>query len=80
MSIPRLCLAASSVLGFSTLAKEDKVLVENPSLESVLKDLDNTGGPNAKSLAQQKKKSYKKQLHPPKTSVGSRCPSLPFPV
>ena len=63
MSIPRLCLAASSVLGFSTLTKEDKVLVENPSLEKVLKELeDNSGGPNDKSLRKQQNEELQKAI------------------
>ena len=69
MAIPRLCLAASSVLGFSTLAKEDKVLVENPSIESVLKDLNDTGGPNAKSLGQLKNEELQKAI----TSAKNLC-------
>ena len=69
MSIPRLCLAASSVLGFSTLAKEDKVPVENPSLESVLKDLNDTGGPHAKSLGQLKNEELQKAI----TSAKNLC-------
>ena len=71
MKISRLCLAASSVIGISSIAAKEEKVLENPSAEKVLKEVDDIhiGGPNAKSPRQLQNEELQKAI----TSAKNLC-------
>lgn len=68
MKISRLCLAASSVIGISSIAAKEEKVLENPSVEKVLQDI-HIGGPNAKSPRQLQNEELQKAI----TSAKNLC-------
>ena len=69
MALPRLCIAATSVIGLTSLtagSKEQKVL-ENPSLEKVLKDLEDSANPNDKSARTKANEDLQKAINAAKS-------------